>query len=171
MNAARFAAAGLSVVGVEWSGERVELVRQNLLLWQSGASVDVRCGDFVALAEGGEIEGADVVFVAPPWGGPGYARADGAFDPSSLSLCAADGYLHSWERILGAARRVASRAMLFVPFSTNEPQLRDTIRAAWGKDAVVEIVEYRLITRPRPVAMLACINLGHPEPVDEGEET
>jgi 16S rRNA G966 N2-methylase RsmD len=68
-NAIACALAGLDVIAIERDPSRAVLLRKNADAL--GARIEVRTGDADALLTDRDLEG-EVVFVDPPWGGPGH---------------------------------------------------------------------------------------------------
>ncbi len=68
-NAIQFALAGCYVIAIELDPTRLEISRHNARIYGVEQRIDFICGDFLALLPGLK---ADVIFLAPPWGGVGY---------------------------------------------------------------------------------------------------
>ena len=123
-NAIQFAEAGAHVVAVELDHGRCCLTRHNAAVYGVSGAVEVLQGDFLKL-ELGSLE-SDVVFLSPPWGGPGYNKMD-SFDPRT-DLGGLNGLA-----LLEAARRAAPRAALFLPRNTDNNALLELVNDAGGE--------------------------------------
>jgi trimethylguanosine synthase len=66
-----FARAGKRVMAIELNGERLEMARYNAALFGVADRITFMHGDSLQLLP---TLKADTVFLAPPWGGPDYAK-------------------------------------------------------------------------------------------------
>lgn len=70
----------LSVIAIDIDPAKVELARHNAAVYGVEDHIEFLIGDFLLLAPSLK---ADVVFLSPPWGGPGYSEVD-VFDVQSM---------------------------------------------------------------------------------------
>ena len=139
-NAIQFAEAGAHVVAVELDHGRCCLTRRNAAVYGVSGTVHVLQGDFLEL-ELGSLE-PDVVFLSPPWGGPGYNKKKDSFDPRT-DLGGLNGLA-----LLEAARRAAPRAALFLPRNTDRNALLELVNDAGGE--LAKISEHEREGRKEP---------------------
>lgn len=102
------------VLAIDIDPSRLAIARHNAAVYGVEHRIDFVCADFYELAAGALR--ADAVFLSPPWGGPEYLSqpefdVERMLDPP-LSVT------------LGAARRVAQRAVAYVPRTARREQLR-----------------------------------------------
>ncbi len=68
------------MIAIDLDPKKVELCRHNAEVYGVADRIEFVVGDFLQLAP--RLE-ADVVFLSPPWGGPGYLTAD-VFDIKTM---------------------------------------------------------------------------------------
>jgi trimethylguanosine synthase len=79
-NTIQFAFTCEQVIAIDIDPVKIECAYHNAVLYGVEDRIEFIVGDFMALAEGLK---ADVVFLSPPWGGPGYLSAD-VFDVETM---------------------------------------------------------------------------------------
>ena len=104
-NAIQFALAGAMVIAVEMDAGRLQMIAHNAGVYGVADRVLPVRGDFLALAP--RLR-ADVLFLSPPWGGPGYL-ASAEYDVAASLLPV------GLDALLAAARSVAPAVAAFLP--------------------------------------------------------
>lgn len=75
-NTVEFAQEFSYVLGIELSPERARIAANNASVYGVRHKVDIVIGDFMSVSRSLR---ADVVYLSPPWGGPGY-KSTSVFD-------------------------------------------------------------------------------------------
>jgi predicted RNA methylase len=122
-NSIQFALAGASVIAIDISPVKLTMAAHNAGLYGVRDQIQFRPGDFLALCASlpGELAALAVknvvVFLSPPWGGPGYKDSD-LFDIETMLLPVPASAL------VQCARRIAHHATiaLFLPKNANQEQ-------------------------------------------------
>lgn len=127
-NTIAFARQGALVVAVDIDARKLRLAAHNAAVYRLAHRVLLVRADFLALAAAGRLR-ADVVFVAPPWGGPDY-RHHAAF---RLQMMDVDG-----RAVLAAARQVSDRGAILLPRNVDRQQLAEEARRWPGRTVEVE---------------------------------
>ena len=129
-NAIQFAFTCERVVAIDIDAARLQLARHNAGVYGVADRVDFLHADFLQLAPSLR---ADVVFLSPPWGGPGYSQA------STFDLDTMMGGLNGAE-VLSAALDVAPNVAYFLPKNVDRRRVRDLARQA-GVNIEFELCE------------------------------
>ncbi|KAL1525306.1 hypothetical protein AB1Y20_020167 [Prymnesium parvum] len=119
-NAIQFAYTCERVIAVDLDATRLHLARHNASVYKVADRIEFVQADFMQLAAAMK---ADVVFLSPPWGGPGYKDAH-TFDIDTMM-----GGLNGSE-ILHAALSIAPNVAYFLPKNTNLAQIEKLARDA-----------------------------------------
>lgn len=93
--------------------KKIELARNNARVYGVEDRIEFIVGDFFEMAE---MLVADVVFLSPPWGGPGYAK-DETFDLSNIM------YPIGGTRLFKAAKRISDHVAYFLPRNVDTIQV------------------------------------------------
>lgn len=101
------------VIAIDIDPVKIELARNNARVYGVEDRIEFIVGDFLALAP--KLV-ADVVFLSPPWGGPGYAR-DETFDLSNI-LTPVGG-----AGLFNAARKISEHIAYFLPRNIDTMQV------------------------------------------------
>ena len=122
-NAIQFAYTCERVIAIDIDPSKLECARHNASIYGVEDRIEFILGDCIdvlrSLAENGTA--IDCVFLAPPWGGPGYVASE-AFDVRSIQLprgahAAVDGI-----DLLRLARQVSSNVAYMLPKNINAAQ-------------------------------------------------
>ena len=127
-NAIQFAFECERVIAIEIDAPRLQLARHNAAVYEVADRIEWIHGDFLSLAP--HLK-ADVVFLSPPWGGPGYSTAP-VFDLVTM-MGGLDG-----AEILRAALRDAPNVAYFLPKNADERQIAQ-LAAEAGVPVEVEV--------------------------------
>eukprot|EP00250_Pteridium_aquilinum_P011805 c20315_g1_i1 orf=152-871(+) len=112
-NAIQFASRQNQVIAIDINPTRIKCARHNAKLYGVAQYIDFIVGDFFGLAP---FLKADVVFLAPPWGGPDYKKAE-TYDIETM-LQPKDGF-----SLFSMALLVAPSVVLFLPRTVDMEQL------------------------------------------------
>ncbi|XP_055938794.1 trimethylguanosine synthase-like isoform X2 [Argiope bruennichi] len=110
-NAIQFAFTCHHVIAIDIDPKKIELAKNNARVYGIQNRIDFIVGDFFSIAP--KLK-ADVVFLSPPWGGPGYLQ-DSEYDISKIEP---DIY-----KTFEAAKQITNNVALFVPRNTVINQL------------------------------------------------
>ena len=119
-NAIQFAFSCERVIAIDLDAARLDIARHNAAVYGVADRVQWIHGDFFALAPSLK---ADVIFLSPPWGGPGYAEAE-IFDMRTM-MGGLDG-----AQILRDALGAAPNVAYFLPRNTDRAQVAQLAREA-----------------------------------------
>uniref|UniRef100_A0A182PK87 Trimethylguanosine synthase n=1 Tax=Anopheles epiroticus TaxID=199890 RepID=A0A182PK87_9DIPT len=124
-NTIQFAFTCQKVIAIDIDPRKIEMAKHNAAVYGVADRIEFIVGDFIQLAD--RLQ-ADVVFLSPPWGGPGYLK-DEVYDleQSLLPVPAT--------QLMEAAQRVSKNIALYLPRNSNTQQL--TMLA--GPNGAVEI--------------------------------
>ncbi|XP_028284123.1 trimethylguanosine synthase [Parambassis ranga] len=111
-NAIQFALTGKRVLAVDIDIVRLDMARHNAVVYGVSERIDFLQGDFLQLAP--TLRG-DVVFLAPPWGGPDYLSAE-VFD--IRTMMEPDGF-----EIFRLAKMISDNIVYFLPRNTDMDQI------------------------------------------------
>ena len=112
------------VFAIDINAKRIEAAKHNAKLYGVEDKIEFIMGDFFQVAP--RIK-ADVVFLAPPWGGPGYKKSQ-YFDLETMIPM-------NGIKIFQVASEITKNIAYYVPKNTNIPQLSSLA----GDDGKVEI--------------------------------
>lgn len=112
-NAIQFAFTCERVLAIDLDLSRLLLARHNATIYGVADRIEFVHGDFTALAP--RLR-ADVVFLSPPWGGPGYKTA-AEFDVRSM-MGGLDGF-----ELLALSLAISPHVAYYLPRNTAQPQL------------------------------------------------
>jgi hypothetical protein len=134
-NAVAFALAGCQVTAIELDPARLALAKQNARHHRVGGRLRLLRGDALALVPGllAETPGA-VLFLDPPWGGPG--EPDLTFEA----------LLPGWDLAALAAERVLIKAPRAFDVATLPAGLRWEVRCHFGADGADDADVIKLLT-------------------------
>ncbi|EDO39303.1 predicted protein [Nematostella vectensis] len=111
-NAIQFAFTCERVIAIDIDPVKIDCARHNAEIYGVADRIEFVLGDFRQIVP--QLK-ADVIFLSPPWGGPGYACAD-VFDiQTMISL---DGF-----ELYETAKRVTPNIAYFMPRNVNMEQL------------------------------------------------
>uniref|UniRef100_A0A182JU33 Trimethylguanosine synthase n=1 Tax=Anopheles christyi TaxID=43041 RepID=A0A182JU33_9DIPT len=124
-NTIQFAFSCQKVIAIDIDPKKIEMAKHNAAVYGVADRIEFIVGDFMQLVD--RLK-ADVVFLSPPWGGPGYLK-DEVYDleQSLLPVPAT--------QLMDAAQRVSKNIALYLPRNSNTQQL--TMLA--GPNGAVEI--------------------------------
>ncbi|XP_046841193.1 trimethylguanosine synthase-like [Xenia sp. Carnegie-2017] len=111
-NAIQFAFTCERVIAIDIDPVKIEFARHNACIYGVSDRIEFIVGDYMKLAP---TLCADVVFLSPPWGGPGYSDST-VFDLQTMIPM--NGY-----RIFDLTRTITNNIAYFVPKNTNVEQL------------------------------------------------
>ncbi|XP_049299907.1 trimethylguanosine synthase [Anopheles funestus] len=124
-NAIQFAFSCQKVIAIDIDPRKIEMAKHNASVYGVADRIEFIVGDFMQLADRMQ---ADVVFLSPPWGGPGYLKEEVYDLEQSLLPVPAT-------QLMQAAQRVSKSIALYLPRNSNTQQL--TMLA--GPNGAVEI--------------------------------
>uniref|UniRef100_A0A182QZE0 Trimethylguanosine synthase n=1 Tax=Anopheles farauti TaxID=69004 RepID=A0A182QZE0_9DIPT len=124
-NAIQFALSCQQVIAIDIDPRKIEMAKHNATVYGVADRIDFIVGDFMQLTD--RLR-ADVVFLSPPWGGPGYLKEEVYDLEQSLLPVPAT-------QLMAAAQRVSKNVALYLPRNSNTQQL--TMLA--GANGAVEI--------------------------------
>lgn len=101
------------MIAIDIDPKKIECARNNAKVYGVEDKIEFMIGDFLELAP--KLK-ADVVFLSPPWGGPGYSKSR-VFDIKWL--LPVDG-----KDIYETARRISTSVAYFLPKNVNVRQVR-----------------------------------------------
>uniref|UniRef100_A0A1D1ZKW3 Trimethylguanosine synthase n=1 Tax=Anthurium amnicola TaxID=1678845 RepID=A0A1D1ZKW3_9ARAE len=114
-NAIQFAIKNNHVIAIDIDPRKVDYAQHNATIYGVGSNIDFIKGDFFVLAS---YLKADTVFIAPPWGGPDYAKVQ-TYDIRSM-LKPHDGYF-----LFKIAIKIALTVVMFLPRNVDPNQLAE----------------------------------------------
>lgn len=123
-NAIQLAMTCHRVIAVDIDPVKIELARNNAKVYGVEERIEFIVGDFLKIAPSLR---ADVVFLAPPWGGPEYLRED----VYSLTNITPD-----CDKMMTAARLISENIALFLPRNVNVDEVIELVEP--GKKVEVE---------------------------------
>ncbi|XP_050081381.1 trimethylguanosine synthase [Anopheles maculipalpis] len=124
-NTIQFAFSCQKVIAIDIDPRKIEMAKHNATVYGVADRIEFIVGDFMQLAD--RLR-ADVVYLSPPWGGPGYLKEDVYDLEQSLLPVPAT-------QLMQAAQRVSKNVALYLPRNSNTQQL--TMLA--GPNGAVEI--------------------------------
>lgn len=101
-----------SVIAVDIDPVKIEYCRHNAKIYGVEDKIEFIVGDFMEIAP--TIK-ADVVFLSPPWGGPGYQSAE-VFDIATMIPM--DGF-----KLMETARTISNNIAYFLPRNVDKTQV------------------------------------------------
>ncbi|CAL1264433.1 unnamed protein product [Larinioides sclopetarius] len=110
-NAIQFAFTCNHVIAIDIDPKKIELAKNNARVYGVEKHIDFIIGDFFSIAP--KLK-ADVVFLSPPWGGPGYLQ-DAEYDISKIEP--------DIFKTIEVAKQITDNIALFVPRNTVINQL------------------------------------------------
>uniref|UniRef100_A0A182U5G1 Trimethylguanosine synthase n=1 Tax=Anopheles melas TaxID=34690 RepID=A0A182U5G1_9DIPT len=124
-NTIQFAFSCQKVIAIDIDPRKIEMAKHNAAVYGVADRIEFIVGDFMQLVD--RLQ-ADVVFLSPPWGGPGYLKDEVYNLEQSLLPVPAT-------QLMEAAQRVSKNIALYLPRNSNTQQL--TMLA--GPNGAVEI--------------------------------
>uniref|UniRef100_A0A182SHY9 Trimethylguanosine synthase n=1 Tax=Anopheles maculatus TaxID=74869 RepID=A0A182SHY9_9DIPT len=124
-NTIQFAFSCQKVIAIDIDPRKIEMAKHNATVYGVADRIEFIVGDFLQLAD--RLR-ADVVYLSPPWGGPGYLKEEVYDLEQSLLPVPAT-------QLMQAAQRVSKNVALYLPRNSNTQQL--TMLA--GPNGAVEI--------------------------------
>ncbi|XP_052902734.1 trimethylguanosine synthase [Anopheles moucheti] len=124
-NTIQFAFSCQKVIAVDIDPRKIEMAKHNAAVYGVADRIEFIVGDFMQLVD--RLQ-ADVVFLSPPWGGPGYLKEEVYDLEQSLLPVPAT-------QLMQAAQRVSKNVAIYLPRNSNTQQL--TMLA--GPNGAVEI--------------------------------
>ncbi|KAJ1663985.1 Trimethylguanosine synthase [Coemansia sp. RSA 1813] len=115
-NTIKFAEWCEHVIAIDIDPQRLEMARNNAVIYGVADRIEFILGDFYQLAP---TLKADVVFMSPPWGGPEYTDAS-VFALDSMPF-------HSAQEWVDRARLVSANIAFFMPRNCDPLQLADLV--------------------------------------------
>lgn len=130
-NTIQFAKHASHVIAIDINPYRLDLAKHNCRVYGVEDKTEFRAGDCrdIMLALEQEVQQVDVVFLAPPWGGPDYSKFD-TFNLAQPSLGV--DYFDLFQR----AKRLTKRIVLCLPRNANIQQV--VALAGPGRECEVE---------------------------------
>ncbi|XP_043285412.1 trimethylguanosine synthase [Venturia canescens] len=134
-NAIQFAFTCERVFAIDIDPKKIELARNNAKVYGVEDRIEFIVGDFFELAE--KLI-ADVVFLSPPWGGPGYAK-DETFDLGNI--------MHpiGGRRLFKTAKRISDHIAYFLPRNIDTIQLAMLAGPGCGVEVEQNFLDRKLI--------------------------
>ena len=123
-NAIQLAMTCHRVIAVDIDPVKIELARNNAMVYGVEDRIEFIVGDFLKIAPSLR---ADVVFLSPPWGGPEYLREE----VYSLSNLTPD-----CDKMMAAARQISNDIALFLPRNVSVDEVIELVEP--GKKVEVE---------------------------------
>ncbi|KAJ7966611.1 Trimethylguanosine synthase [Quillaja saponaria] len=114
-NAIQFAHKCKYVIAIDIDPKKIDYAMHNAAIYGVSDRIDFIMGDFFHLAPNLK---AETVFLSPPWGGPDYAKVT-TYDMKTM-LKPHDGYF-----LFSAAKKIASKIVMFLPRNVNFNQLAE----------------------------------------------
>ncbi|XP_035901703.1 trimethylguanosine synthase [Anopheles stephensi] len=124
-NTIQFAFSCQKVIAIDIDPRKIEMAKHNATVYGVADRIEFIVGDFMQLVD--RLR-ADVVYLSPPWGGPGYLKEEVYDLEQSLLPVPAT-------QLMQAAQRVSKNIALYLPRNSNTQQL--TMLA--GPNGAVEI--------------------------------
>ncbi|XP_053680017.1 trimethylguanosine synthase [Anopheles nili] len=124
-NSIQFAFSCHKVIAIDIDPRKIEMARHNATVYGVADRIEFIIGDFMQVAD--RLR-ADVIFLSPPWGGPGYLKNEVYDIEQSLLPVPAT-------QLMETAQRVSKNVALYLPRNSNTQQL--TMLA--GPNGAVEI--------------------------------
>ncbi|XP_025154280.1 uncharacterized protein LOC105191479 isoform X2 [Harpegnathos saltator] len=135
-NTIQFALTCNKVIAIDIDPIKIELAKHNAKIYGVDNKIEFIVGNFLELAP--KLE-ADVVFLSPPWGGPGYLESL-IFDIEWI-------FPVGGKHVYKAARRISTSVAYFLPRNVNIRQVRMLAK----KGDSVETEQY--FEKNRPIAV------------------
>ncbi|KAF3323488.1 hypothetical protein FCM35_KLT12219 [Carex littledalei] len=114
-NAIQFAMRSNHVIAIDIDPQKIAYARNNAAIYGVDGLIDFVVGDSIQIAP--HIKGT-TVFLSPPWGGPGYVKAE-IYDIQTM-LKPRDGHF-----LFELGMEIASRVVMFLPRNTDLNQLAE----------------------------------------------
>lgn len=130
-NSIQFAYTSRTVVSVEIDPARLNLAKHNERIYHGNRNlISWIIGDCVSILEAMKEESVDIVFLSPPWGGPGY-QSKSDFNLIEDVAIPTTGSTCNGVKIFKLARRVARRGVAyFLPRNTRLESLVEVLGEA-----------------------------------------
>ncbi|XP_006562905.1 trimethylguanosine synthase isoform X2 [Apis mellifera] len=134
-NAIQFAFTCERVLAIDIDPVKIELARNNARIYGVDDRIEFIVGDFFTLAS--KLI-ADVVFLSPPWGGPGYAKNE-TFDLNNI--------MHpiGGENLFNIARKITDHVAYFLPRNVDTMQLAMLAGVGGGVEVEQNFLDKKLI--------------------------
>lgn len=113
-NAIQFAMRSNHVIAIDVDPQKIDYAQHNAFIYGVSERIDFIKGDFFKIAP--SLKG-DVAFLAPPWGGPDYAKMP-TYDIRSLKP-------REGQYLFRTASMIAAKVVMFLPRNVNLEQLAD----------------------------------------------
>ncbi|XP_014250761.1 trimethylguanosine synthase [Cimex lectularius] len=134
-NAIQFAFTCEKVIAIDIDPVKVELAKHNASIYGVMDRIEFIVGDFFALAP---YLKADVIFLSPPWGGPGYLSSD-SFCLDNITV---EG---GGKRLFETALAITPNIAYFLPKNINTDQLMQIAGPGGAVEIEQNFLEKRLI--------------------------
>ncbi|XP_017882255.1 trimethylguanosine synthase isoform X2 [Ceratina calcarata] len=134
-NAIQFAFTCERVLAIDIDPSKIEIARNNARVYGVNDRIEFIVGDFFKLAP--KLV-ADVVFLSPPWGGPGYAKNE-TFDLSNIMrpIGGVD--------LFNIARKITDHVAYFLPRNVDTMQLAMLAGVGGGVEVEQNFLDRKLI--------------------------
>ncbi|CAL7943369.1 unnamed protein product [Xylocopa violacea] len=134
-NAIQFAFTCERVLAIDIDPVKIELARNNARVYGVSDRIEFIIGDFLKLAP--KLI-ADVVFLSPPWGGPGYAKNE-TYDLNNI--------MHpiGGENLFNIARKITDHVAYFLPKNVDTMQLAMLAKVGGGVEVEQNFLDRKLI--------------------------
>jgi len=123
-NAIQFAFTCERFIAIDIDAQKIRMAQHNAKIYGVADRIEFIVCDFMTIAPSLK---AEVDFLSPPWGGPGYLNSE-QFDLNSMPL---NGY-----KIYSAARKITGNIAYYLPRNVDTDQLK--ILMGPGSDCEVE---------------------------------
>ncbi|XP_012274479.1 trimethylguanosine synthase isoform X2 [Orussus abietinus] len=134
-NAIQFAFTCEKVFAIDIDPAKIELARNNARVYGVEDRIEFIVGDFFQLAS--KLV-ADVVFLSPPWGGPGYAREE-TFDLESIMQPIGG------MKLFNVAKQISDNVAYFLPRNVDTMQLAMLAGVGCGVEVEQNFLDRKLI--------------------------
>ncbi|KAL9263325.1 Trimethylguanosine synthase-like protein [Drosera capensis] len=113
-NAIQFARKNKHIIAIDIDPQKIEYARHNASIYGVEDRIDFITGDSFELASKFK---ADVVFLSPPWGGPGYSKSK-PYDITMLKP-------HDGRYLFNTFKNITSKIVMFLPRNVDINQLAE----------------------------------------------
>ncbi|KOC61766.1 Trimethylguanosine synthase [Habropoda laboriosa] len=134
-NAIQFAFTCERVLAIDIDPAKIQIARNNARIYGVDDRIDFVVGDFLKLAP--KLM-ADVVFLSPPWGGPGYIKNE-TFDLNNIMLPVGG------VNVFNIARKITDHVAYYLPRNVDTMQLAMLAGVGGGVEVEQNFLDRKLI--------------------------